>query len=103
MQAYDGNKYIAAQGTLFQYNEGISVELTRCVVGPMKRTVLHFWRMVWEYRVQAIVMLTKCVEMGKVNHCMKTYIFSSVQNCYRISASSTGRRHFMETCLLEMC
>ena len=34
--------------------------------GPMKQTVDDFWRMVWEYKVQGIVTLTKCVEMGKV-------------------------------------
>ena len=32
--------------------------------------------MVWEYRVQAIVMLTKCTERGKVNYCMKHTIIS---------------------------
>ena len=34
--------------------------------GPMKQTVDDFWRMVWEYKVQGIVALTRCVEMGKV-------------------------------------
>ena len=36
-------------------------------LGPMKETVTHFWRMVWEYKIQAIVMLTRCFEMGKVS------------------------------------
>ena len=40
------------------------------LAGPTKKTVLHFWRMVWEYKVQVIAMLTKCVEMGKVSLCI---------------------------------
>ncbi|XP_075181593.1 receptor-type tyrosine-protein phosphatase beta-like [Anomaloglossus baeobatrachus] len=34
--------------------------------GPLPRTVNDFWRMVWEKDVLAIIMLTKCVELGKV-------------------------------------
>ena len=41
----------------------------------MKKTVLNFWRMVWEYKVQAIIMLTSCIEMGKVSHCTLLIFF----------------------------
>ena len=34
---------------------------------PLDETVDHFWRMVWEYEIEAIVMLTNCVEMGRVS------------------------------------
>ena len=34
----------------------------------MKETVEDFWRMVCQYKVEAVVMLTRCVEMGKVSH-----------------------------------
>ena len=34
--------------------------------GPLPNTVDDFWRMVWEQKVQTIVMLTKDVEGGKV-------------------------------------
>ncbi|KAK2181826.1 hypothetical protein NP493_380g01015 [Ridgeia piscesae] len=35
------------------------------VQGPLPATVNDFWRLVWEQKARAIVMLTKCVEMGK--------------------------------------
>ncbi|XP_026056589.1 receptor-type tyrosine-protein phosphatase H-like [Carassius auratus] len=34
--------------------------------GPLPSTVNDFWRMVWEKRSQAIVMVTNCTESGKV-------------------------------------
>ena len=34
--------------------------------GPKESTTYDFWRMVWERRVTCIVMVTKCVEEGKV-------------------------------------
>ncbi|KAM8938759.1 receptor-type tyrosine-protein phosphatase eta-like [Pelodytes ibericus] len=34
--------------------------------GPLPQTVSDFWRMVWEKKISTIVMLTKCLETGKV-------------------------------------
>jgi protein tyrosine phosphatase len=34
--------------------------------GPLPATVDDFWRMVWEYNCRAVVMLTRCVENGKI-------------------------------------
>ncbi|XP_069481509.1 uncharacterized protein [Ambystoma mexicanum] len=34
--------------------------------GPLPNTVADFWRMIWEQEIYVIIMLTKCVELGKV-------------------------------------
>ena len=36
--------------------------------GPMPNTIGDFWRMIWEKRLPNIVMLTKCLEAGRVRH-----------------------------------
>ena len=36
------------------------------MVGPLPRTVVDFWRMVWQERPSAIVMFTNCKEGGRV-------------------------------------
>ena len=38
-----------------------------CVSGPTELTVERFWQMVWEQQLPTIVMLTRCVEDGKVS------------------------------------
>ncbi|XP_078539583.1 receptor-type tyrosine-protein phosphatase eta-like [Lissotriton helveticus] len=34
--------------------------------GPLPHTVPDFWLMIWEKEIYAIIMLTKCVELGKI-------------------------------------
>ena len=33
--------------------------------GPKDKTVVDFWRLVWEKNIRVVVMITKCVELGK--------------------------------------
>ena len=34
--------------------------------GPVEESVERFWRMVWEYEMPTVLMLTQCTEAGKV-------------------------------------
>lgn len=34
--------------------------------GPLPQTVGDFWRLVWEQQSRTLVMLTNCVELGRV-------------------------------------
>ena len=36
-----------------------------CTQAPLDSTIDDFWRMVWQYRMNAIVMLCECTEKGK--------------------------------------
>ena len=73
VQGYGGNKYIAAQGTLVLFHIILECKVN-IFAGPTKKTVTHFWRMVWEYNIPVIVMLTQCVEMGKVSCIIMLYM-----------------------------
>ena len=35
-----------------------------CYPGPLPETVKDFWQMIWDHKLQTIVMLTKPVEAG---------------------------------------
>ena len=86
LQAYETVKeysFIAAQGTrifkqkvffrfYFQYIYNVSFTLTTQKMtvyhtGPKEQTLEDFWRMVMQYSVPVVVMLTKCFEEGSVS------------------------------------
>ena len=83
LQGYGEEKYayIAAQGIeLFICEQTVSSSFAVYIVsGPVEVSVERFWRMIWEYEVPTIVMLTQCSEAGKVrmsagNTCEYIYI-----------------------------
>ena len=63
----------------------ISLSPSGVTVGPTGVTVNRFWEMVWEQQTPTIVMLTRCVEDGKVSSCPLTLAFIPVaSHCIRI-------------------
>ena len=47
--------------------KGFNIDREYAIVqGPLSSTRDDFWRMIWEQNAQAIVMLTKCKEHGRV-------------------------------------
>ena len=59
--------YIAAQGIYtFVKGKKVTEYLIYFNAGPLPNTLDDFWRMIWEYRLTTIVMLTQCFE-GKVS------------------------------------
>ena len=48
----------------YNYNKIIN---TLVSLGPLPHTAVDFWRMVWEFKLPTIVMLTKEIEEGVVS------------------------------------
>ena len=62
-----------------------TISLFGVTVGPTGVTVNRFWEMVWEQQTHTIVMLTRCVEDGKVSSCLLTLAFIPLaSHCIRI-------------------
>ncbi|KAM4618092.1 receptor-type tyrosine-protein phosphatase eta [Discoglossus pictus] len=57
--------------------------------GPLPQTVQDFWRMVWEKNVCAIVMLTKCVETGKIK-CEEYWPTNHIRSFGNLTVSLTS-------------
>ena len=103
MQGYEEKKnaYIAAQGEAVYHvceqtvNSNVVVYI---VSGPVEMSVERFWRMIWEYEVKTIVMLTQCSEAGKVCILEKRCVCQKkalVQHCCHVCTvhSSTHIQH----------
>ena len=57
--------------------------------GPLEETINDFWRMVWEFKLPTIVMLTETVEAGRVrtlghlgNMCLCVYMYMLYTYCH---------------------
>ena len=67
MQGYSKVKeYIAAQGMAKHIKGHNKVNHLIPCTGPMPSSLSDFWRMIWEYKLPTVVMLTKCKEAGRV-------------------------------------
>ena len=66
--------YIAAQGTIVQIVHSTCIVYSAVytficlLVGPLPKTVVDFWKMIWETKSPMVVMLTKALEGGKVSY-----------------------------------
>ena len=82
LQGYMKEKmYIAAQGRPV-YHTGESAVLWPWAAfyhtGPTSKTVADFWRMVWEHKLQTIIMLTRCIEGDRASSCISVYFIHIV-------------------------
>ena len=66
--------FIATQGNIkYMYD----LKYQSIVTGPMKKTLIDFWHLVWQERPQKIVMVTNLLE-GSKNKCEQYW-----PNCYK--------------------
>ena len=70
-QTYETNKdysFIATQGEkkFWTHINRFNSKLSQNFLGPKEKTIEDFWKMLVQYSVSVVVMLTKCFEEGMV-------------------------------------
>ena len=61
----------------------VTFYLLSVIIGPTEGTVDDFWRMIWEKKLDTIVMLARCIEEGRVqiDMCVLHYANYQFKNC----------------------
>jgi protein tyrosine phosphatase len=82
--------YIAAQGLFIYFFQN----KIRNLVAPTDVTLHDFIRMIWQLRIQSIIMLTRLFEDGKVKkqNVQIIYFFLSSINVYNIGQMKVKNR-----------
>ena len=69
--------------------------------GPLPSTRDEFWRMIWEQNCRNIVMLTKCMEKGRVCRCLYYTLHNTpstfdtaIENIVE-KGENAGNQHFL--------
>lgn len=68
-------------------------------IGPLPNTLEDFWRMIWEYKLNTVVMLTKCFE-ERVNIIIVVIIDYSMQTwCVSNHNKALNSKDSMAKCM----
>ena len=61
------NKVLTYKRIIYMYSIYWYLLFLILMAGPIEKNIDDFWRMISELKIQKIVMVTNCIEEGKVN------------------------------------